>query len=276
MVRRYDSSRTFDLNVYFKEIDKYKLLNAEEEAALAVRVMKGDAVARDTLVKHNLRLVVNVARNYHRPGRSMGDLIEEGNLGLIHAAGMYNPDHQTRFSTYATHWIRQSIRHFNKTAQWPMRIPAYMHTLIGKLKKAGVTEPAQLDTREGRETLIKIRKVGNVDRAVYQAKKAMSAFGLSILETPDNDMTPDLTTKGEVENALLNEEQSILKDAIINLDERERQVITMRFGLDDGKSKTLREVGERLSLTRERIRQIEREALIKLRDRLCPDEEIDD
>jgi len=257
------------LQIYLHDINDTPLLSADEERALSERVALGDPSAREHMVKANLRLVVNIARGYLGKGLSLEDLIEEGNLGLMRAVEGFDGMKETRFSTYASYWIKQSIRRAVMNNGKPIRLPAYMVSLLSKWRRA----TAILTERLGRAPTH-----DEVGKALRLSKKKMGIVAKAIRVnnlTPHNETTADegpalddvLTddrTKGP-ETLLI--EADDLDRIFLHLDgleERESTVIRMRFGLDSCSPMTLREVGETLGLTRERVRQLESQALQKL------------
>ncbi len=266
---RRDVMTTSPLQIYLQDINDTPLLTAAEERALADRVAAGDPYAREHMVKANLRLVVNIARGYLGKGLSLEDLIEEGNLGLMRAVEGFDGTLDTRFSTYASYWIKQSIRRAVMNSGKVIRLPAYMVSLLAKWRRA----TAVLSDRLGRAPTHE-----EVGKALKLSKKKMGIVAKAIRvsnltqhnENSDEDgpaideMLTDDRGKG-VESALI--EADDLDQIFYHLDtleEREAAVIRMRFGLDDEGPRTLREVGENLGLTRERVRQLENQALQKL------------
>lgn len=270
-----DAPKVYDLNLFLAHIDQFQLLTGQEEIELAKLIQGGNQEARERLIQHNLRLVVNIARQYVHGHRSLPDLINEGNLGLIHAVCRFKPvEHQTRFSTYASWWIKQSIRNSIKNTQWPVRIPAYMHTLITAMRKYGLTDPMQLDTPEGVEILKKCRHGRPVkESTIRQAKLGMYAATLGLIEgSPlgEDSFLDEYSKEGDpnpLDGVVIRENETILLDALDSLEPREKEVLKLRFGLGSH-SMTLREVGEQLELTRERVRQIEVLALQKMREKV--------
>lgn len=257
------------LQIYLHDINNTPLLSAEEERQLAERVATGDPQAREHMVKANLRLVVNIARGYLGKGLSLEDLIEEGNLGLMRAVEGFDGMMETRFSTYASYWIKQSIRRAVMNNGKPIRLPAYMVSLLSKWKRASTI----LTDRLGR-----VPMPDEVGKALHLSKKKIGIVAKAIKV---NNLMPHADSS-EDEGAMLDdvltdernkapEEQLIEMDDLGRvlcrldaLEERETAVIKMRFGLDPFTPMTLREVGEKLGLTRERVRQLENQAIQKL------------
>lgn len=257
------------LQIYLHDINETPLLTAQEERALAERVAMGDQVARDHMVKANLRLVVNIARGYLNKGVSLEDLIEEGNLGLMRAVEGFDGGMQTRFSTYASFWIKQSIRRAVMNTGKPIRLPAYMVSLLSKWRRVSIVLSERLGRTPtpdeiGKALRLSKKKVGIVAKAIRVNNLTPQPDGAE----SDQFFLEDVLTDDRCRPAddLLVEAddlERILK-RLDALDDRESTVIRMRFGLDPYSQMTLREVGENLGLTRERVRQLENAALAKL------------
>ncbi|AGA28055.1 sigma-70 family RNA polymerase sigma factor [Singulisphaera acidiphila] len=257
------------LQIYLHDINDTPLLSSAEERDLAERVALGDPYARDHMVKANLRLVVNIARGYLGKGLCLEDLIEEGNLGLMRAVEGFNGTLDTRFSTYASYWIKQSIRRAVMNHGKPIRLPAYMVSLLAKWKRVsnGLTERlGRPPTPEeiGKVLRLSKKKVGIVSKAIrinnltpHTESTEEDGIALDDMLTDDRSKAPDdlLIESDDLERIFLRLEQ---------LEDREATVIRMRFGLDPYAPMTLREVGENLGLTRERVRQLESQALLRL------------
>ncbi|MDD5669632.1 MAG: RNA polymerase sigma factor RpoD/SigA [Candidatus Omnitrophica bacterium] len=259
------------LKTYLKEVRAIPLLTAQEEIDLSKRAQKGDEHARKAMIRANLRLVINIAKKYMHLGIPFLDLIEEGNLGLMKAVEKFDPKRGFRFSTYAAWWIRQSIIRSIAQQGKMVRLPVYMNELISKWKK----------TKEGlTQKLNRLPEDKEIAKKLHITKDKMEEINLwlstktSSLEAPigdeDESQVSDLV---EDINATLPDaemEQTLDKerigDLLLMMSDREREVLDMRFGLRDGTSYTLADVAEKLGLSRERIRQIEEEALDKLRN----------
>lgn len=257
------------VKVYLKEIGRVPLLTPEEEIELAERMAKGDPYARKRLSEANLRLVVSIAKRYVGRGMQFLDLIQEGNLGLIKAVEKFDHTKGFKFSTYATWWIRQAITRAIADQARTIRIPVHMVETINKVKKVS----SQLLHKNGHDpSAEEIAEV--LDMPVDKVREIMRAAQEPVsLETPIGeeedshlgDFIPDDDAPAPADAAshtLLKEQ---LGEVLGTLTEREEKVLRLRFGLEDGRSRTLEEVGKEFDVTRERIRQIEAKALRKLR-----------
>ena len=232
---------------------------------------ENDPLAREQLVRSNLRLVVNIAKRYVGRGMSLGDLIEEGNLGLIKAVDYFDPDYGTRFSTYAAWWIKQSIKRALLANVQPVHIPTYMVALMNQWRHT----TAELESRLGRtldvEEMAEIMHLPlRKAKIIHHIVKILgSVRNTSGDDGTDNNQMLEETLQdqnaGKPEDALAtNEEQAKVLRLLDEIDPREANVLTLHYGLGGRKSMTLKQIGEKLGLTRERIRQIQRGALTKL------------
>jgi RNA polymerase primary sigma factor len=255
------------LETYLRDINETSLLTAADEKRLAEAIARGDALARDHMVRANLRLVVSIARGYANRGLPLPDLIEEGNLGLLRAVEGFDPKVGTRFSTYASYWIKQSIKRALINSGKTIRIPAYMVELLSKWRRAsarlvdtlGRTPPPEEIARMlglARKKLPIIKKAIHVHQAVPQTEQA-EGWSLGELLHDENAKCP-----AEV---LLDDDtlRHVLR-RIDQLDPRAATIVKLRFGLGGGEPMTLKEIGGVLGLTRERVRQIEAETLASL------------
>ncbi len=258
------------VRMYLKEIGTVPLLTAEEELKLAKRKAEGDQVAKERLIEANLRLVVSIAKRYTGRGMSFLDLVQEGNLGLIKGVEKFDYTKGYKLSTYATWWIRQSVTRALADQARTIRVPVHMVETINKMSKMqrkltlelgyepSVSELAEaLDMTE--EKVMEIMQIAREPASLETPIGEEDDSNLGDFVADSNAVTPE----GNVESVMLREHiDSLLED----LKERERQVIVLRFGLEDGHPRTLEEVGKEFNVTRERIRQIEAKALRKLRN----------
>ncbi len=257
------------VRMYLKEIGKVSLLTADEERELAIRMEQGDEEAKKKLCESNLRLVVSIAKRYLNRGLSFLDLIQEGNLGLIKAVDKFDYTKGYKFSTYATWWIRQAITRSIADQARTIRIPVHMVETINKLIRIS----RQLLQEYGREpTSEEIAKEMGITVEKVREIKKISQDPVS-LETPIGeeedshlgDFIPDDDVPAPVDAAAYSMLKEQLMEVLETLSDREKKVLMLRFGLEDGRPRTLEEVGKEFNVTRERIRQIEAKALRKLR-----------
>ena len=270
-----DDALTKDLTIndpvrmYLKEIGQIKLLTLEEESALADRVAADDKEAKSILAEANLRLVVSIAKRYVGRGMLFLDLIQEGNIGLMKAVEKFDVSKGYKFSTYATWWIRQAITRAIADQARTIRVPVHMVETINKLARVQRQLTLELNREPSEEELAKKMNM-SVEKIheIYKISQEPVSLETPIGEEDDShlgDFVPDehnMSPEEFATNEMLKDE---IADVLLTLTEREEKVIRLRFGLEDGKSRTLEEVGQMFGVTRERIRQIEAKALRKLR-----------
>lgn len=258
------------VRLYLREIGKIPLLTAEEELALAQRVVKGEKKAKDQMAEANMRLVVSIAKRYVGRGLDLLDLIQEGNTGLLRAVEKFDPDKGFKFSTYATWWIRQAITRAIADQARTIRIPVHMVETINKLLRTQRRLTQELNREPTNEEIAKAMEI-DVDKVehIMKIKQDISSLDASVRDDEEDSVLGDfiededtVTPEEAATGQLLKEH---VKEMLSALTEREQKILKLRFGLEDGKSHTLEEVGQEFSVTRERIRQIEAKALAKLR-----------
>jgi len=262
------------LQLYLKQINETPLLTAEEEKELARRIIEfNDPEARERMVRANLRLVVNLAKHYVNRGLSLLDLIEEGNIGLLKAVEGFNPNNGTRFSTYASWWIKQAIKRALINGVQPIHIPAYMVEMMAKLRQAMrdlEEELGRLPTTEELSHYMKMSpKKLKIIRKAIRAVNTPTQSALADGEVSLSEMVPDRSTPTPDVAVLEHDNIQRLISLLGEIDEREATILRLRYGLDGNEPMTLKQIGRRVGLTRERVRQIEHEALRKLRDAMA-------
>lgn len=266
----FDDISDNSVRLYLREIGKIPLLSAEEELALAKRVVAGDKDAKDKMAEANMRLVVSIAKRYVGRGLDLLDLIQEGNTGLLRAVEKFDPDKGFKFSTYATWWIRQAITRAIADQARTIRIPVHMVETINKLLRTQRRLTQELNREPSNEEIANAMGI-EVDKVehIMKIKQDISSLDASVHEDEEDSVLGDfiededtISPEESATNQLLKEH---VKDMLNGLTEREQKIIRLRFGLEDGKNYTLEEVGQEFSVTRERIRQIEAKALAKLR-----------
>lgn len=268
----FDDVSDDSVRLYLREIGKIPLLNAEEELALAQKVVAGDKRAKDQMAEANMRLVVSIAKRYSGRGLDFLDLIQEGNTGLLRAVEKFDPDKGFKFSTYATWWIRQAITRAIADQARTIRIPVHMVETINKLLRTQRRMTQDLNREPTIEELAKELEM-EPEKVEYVMKIKQDIHSLDAGVGRDGDDEDSVlgdfiededaaSPEDSAANQLLKEQ---VQDILSVLTEREQKILKMRFGLEDGKSHTLEEVGQEFAVTRERIRQIEAKALTKLR-----------
>jgi RNA polymerase primary sigma factor len=256
------------IEAYFKDINRIALLTANEEKELARKVRAGDQKAREKMIKANLRLVVSIAKNYVDRGLSLLDLIEEGNLGLLKAVERFDPDEECRFSTYATWWIKQSIKRALIDTVKTVRIPSYMVEIISKWKNTASDLSIKLGRQPSFHEIAQEMKVppqhlGIIKTALRASSSSSQTISIENMWTL-SEILEDKNAK-QPEEILFDEvEVETIEMLLDSIDERDAKILRMRYGIDNGDPMTLKEIGEKVNLSRERVRQIENEALKRL------------
>ena len=269
IVKQFTSRESISLDRYFKEIGKVELLTAEEEISLTIQIKSGDHTALERLTKANLRFVVSVAKQYQNQGLSLGDLINEGNLGLIKAAKRFDETRGFKFISYAVWWIRQSILQALAEQSRIVRLPLNRVAALNKIGKAYrdleqeyEREPSKnelaseldMDVNEVAEALKISRRHVSVDAPFSQSDES------SLLDIIQNDQQPS------PDNSLMSESlRKEIESALATLSEREAEILKLYFGFTKDHSYTLEEIGDKFNLTRERVRQIKERAIRRLR-----------
>ncbi len=259
------------LKNYIKEIRTIPLLTAEEEVQLSKKIKKGDEQARKNMIRANLRLVINIAKRYMHLGIPFLDLIEEGNLGLMKAVDKFNHKRGFRFSTYAAWWIKQSIMRSISEHSKMIRLPVYMNELLTKWRKTQDKLTQKLNRPASSEEIAKKMKLpkDKIEEINFWLSTKTSSLEAPIGEDGESQVM-DLVQDENSDSPDKTVERFMDKERVQNLlsimNEREKEVLDMRFGLPDGKTHTLAEVAAKLGISRERVRQIEEEALKKLKN----------
>ncbi|MDY3557726.1 RNA polymerase sigma factor RpoD/SigA [Gemmata sp. JC673] len=252
------------MSAYLREIDRTPLLSATEERELGGRILDGDPAARDRMVRANLRLVVNLARGYTGRGLSLDDLVAEGNMGLLRAVEGFDPGMSTRFSTYASFWIKQSIQRAIVNTARTIRVPTYMAALVARWRRATAALGDELGRAPAPEEVA--GHLGLSRRKLVMVQLALKVAGAGT-QADDADgglegLIPDTRDSGSDADAA--EQLRLVFEQLGRLNPRDADVLRLRFGLSGEEPKTLKEVGEALGLTKERVRQIESAALSAL------------
>lgn len=269
MPGRSSTSTSTQMGWYLQRIRKPPLLTGEEERQLSRRIREhSDPVAREQMIHANLRLVVKICKEYTNSGMTLGDLIAEGNLGLMRAVEEFNPDAGVRFSTYAAWWIKQSVRKAMINAGQPIHIPAYLLKLITKWRRAARQMEATMGRPPTIEEMAKRLKI-SLEKAEIIRQGLMAVNAPSQMNADNTQALAEvLADKDDLpeQNLLKASNKPFVAKLLAQLEPRERKILELRFALDgyEGPPRTYKEIGEVVGLTRERIRQLEKKALVKL------------
>jgi RNA polymerase primary sigma factor len=269
---RLESAQGNTLQLYLREIGQVKLLTPAEEIVLAKRIKKGDEAAREHMIKANLRLVVKIARDYEGQGLPLLDLINEGNIGLMKGVERFDPTKGAKLSTYASWWIKQAIKRALSNQSKTIRLPDHVVDKLANIRRAEVKLHELLDREPTDEELadflgLDVRRV----KVYRQASKAPVSLDAPLSDDDSDqvsEIVADPNAAAPFERLVKETDAALLKEVLSGLTDREKAILAMRFGLNDGVEKTLEEIGKVFGVTRERIRQIESEALKKLRLRM--------
>jgi RNA polymerase primary sigma factor len=260
------------LQLYLREIGQVKLLTPPEEIVLAKRIRRGDPRAREHMIKANLRLVVKIAHDYEGMGLPLLDLINEGNIGLMKGVERFDPRKGAKLSTYASWWIKQSIKRALANQSKTIRLPVHVVDKVAHIRRAEVKLRETLDRDPTDEEVA--HELGLDPRRIRQYRQASKAP--VSLDAPIGDdaservseIVADPNAAAPFDRLVQETDTQLVREVLGTLDQRENKILTLRFGLEDGQARTLEEVGARLGVTRERIRQIQEQALHKLREKM--------
>ncbi len=279
-----DSDQTLDrtpMKIYLKQIEDIPLLTADQEIDLAQKVQshsRGAVQARHRMIRSNLRLVISIAKRYSNMGLSFSDLVEEGNVGLMRAVEKFNPDRGYRFSTYASWWIKQAIMRALSNQGKTIRIPVYMYDIISKWRRVRDGLMQKLNRMPTRREIAKIlqvpvRKVKEIENITGRPSSLNAPVSLDGTAELIDLIQDDSSHGPDVQISILLQAERIQKLFSQLLDERERKILVLRFGLGNEEAHTLEEVAHHFSVTRERVRQIEGMALNKIRGHLVSEKD---
>lgn len=267
---RKTRAASYPFDSYLSEINETSLLDAAAERELAYRVADGDSEARDHMVRANLRLVVSIAKSYRGKGLPIEDLIAEGNLGLLRAVEGFDPSMNTRFSTYASYWIKQSIKRAVVNTAKTVRLPNYMTDLLTKWHRATAELADKLGRPPLEDEIASHLSISGKKLAIIKKAIRVHAAGLQVEHEGAGpslaELCPDDVGRAPETSLMERDDLRHVLGLLERMDERAATVLRLRFGLGDEEPMTLAEIGSRLGYTRERVRQIEHDALAKLRE----------
>lgn len=268
-----EDGRKTPLELYLREIGQVPLLTPREEIVLARRIRRGDAAAREHMIKANLRLVVKIARDYDGLGLPLLDLVNEGNMGLMKAVERFNPAKGAKLSTYAAWWIKQSIKRALANQSKTIRLPVHVVDKIAHIRRAEARLHEMLGRAPTNEEVsdeigVPARRIAQYREASMQLASLDAPIGNEEDSNRVSDIVADQNAHTPYEDLQGKTDTHLVQTVLQSLDERERTILRHRFGLNGQDERTLEEVGEQFGVTRERIRQIQNEALIKLRKRI--------
>jgi RNA polymerase primary sigma factor len=260
------------LTSYIREVNGTQLLTAQQEKILGQRIQEGDVEARDHLIRANLRFVIRIARQFQGRGLTLEDMVQEGNMGLMRAAEAFDPEHGTRFTTYAKFWITQSIQRALCNQTRSVRVPHYAHDLAKKWRQAESQLTDQLGCKPSADEVAARIGATRRQRTIIQEALRVQEHSNGTGEETDKASTLDNLTDwhwhGPEDRTTQREELEKMFTLIDRLDEREVAILRLRYGLTGEEPQTLVAIGRHLDLTRERVRQLEVQALRKLRDQM--------
>jgi RNA polymerase primary sigma factor len=267
-----DSPRGDTFQLYLREIGQVKLLTRDEEIALAERIQRGDKEAREQMIKANLRLVVKIARDYEGFGLPLLDLISEGNIGLMKGVERFQPTKGAKLSTYVSWWIKQSIKRALANQSKTIRLPIHVTHKVAHIRRSAIKLRETLDREATDEELAddlelnprRLRQYREASRAPICLDSPISADD----STPISETVADENAAAPFDDLVTDNDHNMVHEVMATLNARESRILAMRFGLDDGRPKTLEEVADHFGITRERIRQIQEQALEKMRERI--------
>jgi RNA polymerase primary sigma factor len=266
------------LETYFQEINKIPLLKREEELELARRIQKGDEAAREKLIASNLRLVVSIAKCYGDRGLPLPDLIAEGNVGLLNAVDRFDPAKECRFSTYATWWIKQAIKRAIMNDSRTVRVPSYMVEFVNRWKAIAPHLARQLGRKPTEQEIATALEIPTRRTDLVRVIVRTANLNRQPLEDESlhelGEILEDKTRPGPEAEVARHQEIEVLEGFLAELDTRDAMIIRLRFGLDDGAPASLKQIGDKFHLSRERVRQLESRALKKLTKLFRKDKEV--